>query len=116
MIAMFGTRHKIARALGISRRAVVKWGEYVPDARRDSVYCLLTQIARQHSSTIPDKCFEGMQDEETEGGRVFFQAQKKMQVAPAVWREASNPAGGRRKQTFTGAVHKETGWFMKSSW
>jgi hypothetical protein len=28
-----------------------EWGEYVPDARRDSLYCLLTHIARQHSST-----------------------------------------------------------------
>jgi hypothetical protein len=51
MHALGGASHTIASALGISRRAVRGWGEYVPDARRDSVYCLLTRLARQHNST-----------------------------------------------------------------
>ena len=51
MHALGGASHTIASALGISRRAVRGWGEYVPDARRDRVYGLLTRLARQHDST-----------------------------------------------------------------
>tara|TARA_R110002124_G_scaffold1200_2_gene6586 strand:- start:229 stop:534 length:306 start_codon:yes stop_codon:yes gene_type:complete len=45
VIAAFGNKSKVARAVGITPHAVYQWGEYVPDSRLYHIHYLLTQIA-----------------------------------------------------------------------
>ncbi len=46
VIAAFGNKSKVAKAVGITPHAVYQWGEYVPDSRRYHIHYLLTQIAQ----------------------------------------------------------------------
>lgn len=46
VIAAYGNKSKVARAVGITPQAVIQWGEFVPDSRLYHIHYLLTQIAQ----------------------------------------------------------------------